>query len=200
MSPPAPDLERVAVVGTSCSGKSTLAERLAPVLALPRIELDEIHWGPGWNASPPDVFRSDVEAALAAPRWICAGNYSAVRDIVWRRATALVWIDLPFPVVFARALLRTLRRTLTRAPVCGDNREPWLGFLDPEWIPYWVVRTWRRNRIVFRTLIDSGTFAALDVIELRSRVEVERFVAAQVEAARSARTSSSSARTASGST
>jgi len=169
------DRDRVAVVGTSCSGKSTLAARLAARLDAPHVELDELHWGPGWSTEPPGVFRAKVESALAAPRWVCAGNYSVVRDLVWRRATTLVWIDLSFPLTFSRALLRTARRTLLREPVCGDNRERWLGFLDPEWIPYWVIRTWARNRRRFAAAIDSGEFAPLDVVRLRSRAEVDRF-------------------------
>lgn len=191
-----PDLTRVAIVGTSCSGKSSLAARLARALDCRHIELDEIHWGPGWSASPPDVFRADVEAALATPRWVCAGNYSTVRDIVWGRATALVWIDLPFTLVFTRSIHRTLRRTLTRERVCGDNRERWLGFLESDWIPYWVARTWRRNRVRFREIIDAGTHAPLDVIVLRSTADVERFASLQASSAvRAARKSASSART-----
>jgi len=222
-APPPFDPSRVVIVGTSCAGKSTLAARLATALGAPDIELDEIHWGPGWTTDPPHVFRDKVEAAVAAPRWVCSGNYSVVRDLVWSRATALVWIDLPFGRTFARALRRTARRTLTRERVCGDNREPWLGFLDRDWIPYWVVRTWRPRRVELAAWIEAGTFAPLDVVILCSPVEVERFVEVQAEsaarfaevqsgsvarsaqvqsgsAARSARTSTSSARSDAGST
>jgi adenylate kinase family enzyme len=180
-----PDLARIAVIGTSCSGKSTLAARLASSLEASLIELDEIHWGPGWSTDPPDVFRAKVEGALEAERWVCAGNYSIVHDLVWQRATALVWIDLPFWPTFGRAVSRTFLRTMTRAPVCGDNREPWLGFLDPEWIPYWVIRTWRRNRTRFAARIAAREFEPLDVFVLRSRAEVERFAEQPSAAARS---------------
>jgi len=191
---PAVDLTRVAVVGTSGSGKSTLAARLAGSLGHPHIELDEIHWGPDWTTDPPDVFRTKVESALAAPEWICAGNYGGVRDLVWSRATTLVWIDLPFGLTFGRACWRTLRRTVTREPVCGENRERWLGFLDPEWIPYWVIRTWRQNRRKLREAIASGEYAPLDVVVLRSRAEVARFGESQSSSARAASTSARSAR------
>lgn len=200
-----PDLRRVIVVGSSCVGKSTLAARLTQVLDVPRIELDEIHWGPGWTTDPPDVFREKVEAAVAEPRWVCAGNYAIVRDLVWSRATALVWIDLPFARTFARALRRTAVRTLTREQVCGDNRERWLGFFDRDWIPYWVIRTWRSTRVGIGALIEAGDYAPLDIVVLRSPADVERFVEAQsrsaaLSAALSAATSTSSARTDSAST
>lgn len=182
-----PDLARVAVVGTSCTGKSTLAARLAAGLGAPCIDLDEIHWGPGWTTDPPEVFRAKVEHALAAPRWVCAGNYSVVRDLVWSRATTLVWLDLPFGTTLSRALRRTLRRTVTREPVCGQNREPWLGFLDPEWIPWWVIRTWRRNRVRIPAAFESGAFDPLDLVVLRNPAEVERFATTPAGARATAR-------------
>ena len=76
-------IERVVVVGTSCSGKTTLARQLSRVLDLPHVELDAIHWKLGWRERPvEEVLRMAVEAA-AAERWVMDGNYSAVRDIVW---------------------------------------------------------------------------------------------------------------------
>ena len=64
-----------------------------------------------------------VGAAIAAERWVLDGNYRAVRPAVWTRASTLVWLDLPFPMVFTRALLRTARRIVTREPLFNGNRE-----------------------------------------------------------------------------
>ena len=46
------DLRRVAVVGTSCAGKTTFAKALAAQLQAPHIELDALHHGPGWVPRP----------------------------------------------------------------------------------------------------------------------------------------------------
>lgn len=40
------DFNRVVIIGTSCSGKTTLAGTLAAALATPHIELDALHWLP----------------------------------------------------------------------------------------------------------------------------------------------------------
>ncbi len=191
-----PRLDRVVVIGTSCSGKSTLAARLSAALDVPRIELDELHWGPDWQMTPPEAFRARVATAVEGPRWVCAGNYFSVRDVVWPRATAVVWLDLSFTTTFGRAVWRTARRTFTRERVCGDNRERWLGFLDRDWIPYWVVRTWPENRRRFTAAIESGEYAPLDFVVLRDDEAVERFARSQASSARVASTSSSSARSA----
>jgi adenylate kinase family enzyme len=44
MAEPAPPLLRIAVVGTSGVGKSTLAKALAQQFGIPHTELDAINW------------------------------------------------------------------------------------------------------------------------------------------------------------
>lgn len=71
---------------------------------------------------------------MAKDSWVVDGNYSVVRDIVWERADTVVWFDLPFAVVMARVVRRTLRRVVLRTELWNGNREPWsnLYSLDPQ--------------------------------------------------------------------
>ena len=103
------DLSRVVVVGTSCSGKTTLARRLAGILGAQHVELDALYWGREWT--PRLDFPKAVSAAVQQERWVIDGNYSAVRDLIWRRCTAIVWLDYSFARVFSRALRRTARES-----------------------------------------------------------------------------------------
>ena len=97
-------LARVAVVGTSGAGKTTFARSLSRALGTPHVELDALYWGPNWTPVPQEEFRARVASAVRAPTWIIDGNYSPVRDLVWRNATSLVWLNYPFTLVFSRAL------------------------------------------------------------------------------------------------
>jgi adenylate kinase family enzyme len=81
---------RTVFVGVTGSGKTTAARRLAHILAVPHVELDSLHWEPGWQPAPTDIFRQRVEQALSGSAWTTDGNYSKARDIVWSRATTLV--------------------------------------------------------------------------------------------------------------
>ena len=54
---------RIAVVGTTCAGKTTVAKRLAERHGIPHVELDALHWGPGWSEPSAEEFRERVEEA-----------------------------------------------------------------------------------------------------------------------------------------
>jgi adenylate kinase family enzyme len=84
---------RIAVVGTSGAGKTTLSARLAELLRCPHIEFDAFQLGRNWQQATIDELRARTDRATAGERWVCDGNYEAVRDLVWDRANQLVWLD-----------------------------------------------------------------------------------------------------------
>lgn len=122
------------VVGNSGSGKTTLAARLAAMICAPHIELDAIRHQAGWVELPDDEFVAEVEHRTRSSRWVVDGNYAVVRELVWKRADSVVWLDLPRHVVMRRLVLRTLRRLVTRVELWNGNRERWLnlGSTDPQ--------------------------------------------------------------------
>ena len=173
------EMERVVVVGTSCSGKTTLARHLSSVLGSPHTELDAIHWKPEWQERPVDEVRRMASEAAAGERWVMDGNYGSVRDIVWGRATTVVWLNYPFRVVLWRALSRTTRRVFTQEELFSGNREGFRqSFLSRDSIILWAITSHRRVRQDYRRILDGGDFPHLRVIELRGPTEAEALVAA----------------------
>lgn len=171
------EFERVAGVGSSCSGKTTLARDLANLLGASHIELDAIYWEADWKPRPMPDFRHLVEQAVSADRWVLDGNYSTVRDLVWPRATAVVWLNDPFLLVSSRALSRTLRRALTREELYSGNRESFRkAFLSSDSILLWVITSFRRHRREFAALRGSRTFPHIHFRELRGPSEASRLL------------------------
>jgi adenylate kinase family enzyme len=170
-------LARVAVVGTSCSGKSTLARLLATELNVPHIELDSKYWGPNWTPVDSLEFRRRVDELTLQPRWICDGNYRVVRDLVWQRADTIVWLNYSFPLVFGRALRRTLRRCMSKSPLFSGNRESLRqSFFSRDSILLWVLRTHWTHRRDYPEQFADGRHAHLEVVELRRPADAKRLV------------------------
>ena len=172
-------MQRVVVFGTTGSGKSRLAEQLSQRTGLRVIELDRLYWGRDWQPAPLELFRHRVEREIRDGGWIVVGIYGQVRDLTWKAADTLVWLDLPFPLVFWRLLRRTIWRSITREDLWGTGNRESLGrtFFSRQSILLWAIRTHRRNRERFT--LECG-FLAKDktVVRLQSPREVERFVRA----------------------
>jgi adenylate kinase family enzyme len=132
---------RVLVAGTSGSGKTTAAVRIAAVLGVPHTEIDGLFHGPGWTERP--SFEADVAALAASSAWVTEWQYPAVRPLLASRTDLLVWLDLPRRTVMRQVVLRTLRRRLGRQRLWGVNIEPpLLTFLsDRDHIVRWAWRT-----------------------------------------------------------
>src|SRR5918912_2264290 len=139
-------LPKIAVVGTSGSGKTTVARELASRLGVPHVELDALFHGPNWTPTPVDEFRARVARAIEGDAFVVDGNYGAVRDIVWPRLELVVALDYPFPLIFAQLLRRTVTRAITREPLWNDNRESLrLSFASRDSILLWSLTTHRRR-------------------------------------------------------
>jgi adenylate kinase family enzyme len=115
--------KRIVVIGTTSSGKSTLAKRLAEKIGGDFIELDALHWEPNWVGAKPEVFRERAETATSSQVWVVAGNYHTVRDLIWSKAQAVIWLDYSLPILFWRLLTRTVRRWITQEELWNGNRE-----------------------------------------------------------------------------
>ncbi len=140
---------RVVVIGSSGTGKSTLAARLGARCGMQVVELDALNWKPGWVAlsqADPPAFLRDVAAATEGPHWVIAGNYGVARHIVWTRATHLVWLDYPKHVVMARVIRRSFLRALRHEEIWGGNRESFLRWADPTHPIRWAWSQWDTTR------------------------------------------------------
>jgi adenylate kinase family enzyme len=148
--------QRVVVVGVTSSGKSTLAEKIARRFDLSYIELDALNWEPNWQAAPLEVFRARLEKAMQAGEWIVAGNYHVVRDLLWPRAEAVIWLDYSLGRVLWQLTRRSLTRWWTRELLWGTNYESlWvhLKLWSKDSLYNWLFQTyWRRKREYLRLL------------------------------------------------
>ncbi len=166
---------RICVVGSA--GKTSLARSISRKTGLPWIELDALHWLPGWKESSPRQIQEKVAKAIEdAPNgWICDGNYiSKIGGLAIGQADTVLWVNMPWPVVIWRIFLRSVQRAIDKKPICGNNYESWRNLISPDSLILWHLRNPRRSRLMRKKI---SAFAHPDalVIEIGSPRELNRF-------------------------
>lgn len=161
-----PSLERVVVVGTSGCGKTTFARHLAEALNLPCLEVDTLFWLPGWRPRDRTEFRELAGKFVQRETWVIDGNYGALRDIIWPRATHIIWLNYRF----SRALWQVTRRTLSNIihrrevfPGCPETFQN--VFLSRDSIIWWTISTYHRRKRNYEKLSQGEEFPHLKWIE-----------------------------------
>jgi adenylate kinase family enzyme len=176
-------MNRISVIGTSGSGKTTFANKLAGILRIPHVELDAFYWEADWEPAPRDVFRSRVREAVGADRWVVDGNYStSARDLVWERADTIVWLDFSFTVTLGRVLRRTIYRLVTGEECCNGNRERLGKALSRDSVIMWTLQSYKRHRLEYPLLLAVQEERGAQTVRLHSPREANRWLTRQASA------------------
>ena len=115
-------LKKILVIGTSGSGKSTLAKKIALKLDLPYCPTDRFYWKKDWQPEPSDRVREKAYDFATQPEWVMDGNFDSDRDIVWKEADCILWLNYPRLTVLYRVLSRNLRWWVTQEEIWSGNR------------------------------------------------------------------------------
>lgn len=162
------------MIGTSGSGKTTVARAIADKLGIRHIELDAINWQPDWNELPKDVFKERVIEEIEHGDWTIDGNYRVVRDVIWDKVDTIVWLDIPFLPVFLRIVWRTVRRIVTREKLWNNNVEGLDALVGKYGMPMWVVQTHKRRRDEYPPLL--ADLEGIDIKIFTSLREVNEWI------------------------
>jgi adenylate kinase family enzyme len=168
---------RISVIGCSGTGKSWTASRLAEALGLPHIELDAIRHGPGWTETPDDEFRRRVSDVTSGEGWVVDGNYEdIVRDVIWTRATDVVWLDYERSVVMRQVIVRSFMRALFRTKLWNGNRERLRDFVRWYHPMRWAWSQHGRKRLRDGGMLEDERWSHLRVARLATRGDTDRLL------------------------
>lgn len=169
--------QRVNIVGTSGSGKSTAGKLIAKKLGYPYVELDEIQWKPNWTESTEEELFTNLERSLEGESWVLDGNYSKTVPIKWKRVQLVVWLDLPYWLTLYQVISRTIRRSLTKEELWAGNRESLRkAFFHRDSIIWWSLTNLRKNRRHYLAAMGDARYSHIRFVRIRSRKELAVFV------------------------
>ena len=164
-------------MGTSGSGKTSVARRIAKKLNIPYVELDELFWKPNWTESTDEELFPKLEEALSVDGWVLDGNYTRTIPIKWKRCRMVVYLDLPFHIVLYRIIKRSLIRGFKNEELWAGNKETVLKHLfTRDSMILWTMKRFFTNRKRFAINSKNPEYSHIKFVRLRSKKEIGNFV------------------------
>lgn len=160
-------MQRILIIGSPGSGKSTLGRKLHKITGLPLIYLDMIWHLPDGTHRTEDDFDQRLDQILASPKWIIDGNYS--RTLLKRIDQCDTIIYLHYPTSLC---LESIRERV------GTKREdlPWIEkTLDPEFQDY-VCHFYERKENQIDSLLNQARRNGKTVLIFFSRSQTDHWL------------------------
>lgn len=177
---------RINVVGTSGSGKTTFARKLASALPAEYVEMDRIFWLPNWTEPTDQVFFQKLEAALETDRWALDGNYTRTIPLKWKNVETVIWMDLSF----SRTVYQAFRRAMNRAwtgeemwPGTGNRETFRKSLFSKSSIIWWTLTSYDKVRARYESLICEPNYSHIRFVRIQNHKQAEKFLK-DAEAAR----------------
>lgn len=85
--------KRIAIIGISGTGKSTLAVKLSKLLNIPVIHVDQHIWKENWNEVDEDEAVTSLGKVLENEKWIAEGWITPCTELRLKRADIILYLD-----------------------------------------------------------------------------------------------------------
>jgi len=158
-------------------GKTTLGKALSVKYGYSFIELDSIFWLPEWVERETADFKVKTQEAIntSRGRWVVDGNYSnRLGSLVPGQCDTVIWIDLPWSVMFWRIILRAIYRAITKEKICGENVESWRRMFSHDSLLWYLIKN-RSHYLSRRERFLEMVPENVPIIRIKSRKELTLF-------------------------
>ena len=164
---------KIAILGYSASGKSTLAGCLARHYGIEALHLDRVQFLPGWQTRPSEEKKQLVAQFMAThAAWVIDGNYSNLeRNRRLEEADLIIQMLFPRLSCLHRAWKRYRKYKGTSRP---DMSEGCNEKLDAEFIR-WILFDGRKKEIRKRYQAEQARYPQKTVV-LKNQSDLNRFL------------------------
>lgn len=166
--------QRIAIIGTSGAGKTTLGREIARRMNTVFVEVDSIQHKAHWSKATVEELRAGVEARLGGrDSWVIDDTCQReLGDFVSGCLDLILWLDLPLLLKLGRLCRRSWRRVRTREVLWNGNFETWRDvFVGNDSVLVHATRAHFRHRRTFPARPDAHR-----ILRLRTPSEVDRWL------------------------
>lgn len=145
-------MQKILIIGSGGTGKSTLARQLGKILNLPVFHLDRYFWRPNWVQTPHEEWIQQIQQLIEQESWIMDGNYSSTLPQRLQYADTVIFLDFSTIVAMYRVLKRQVVHRKRKRTDITDGCEERLDLTFLKWV--WNFRKTRRPKIL--TLLEEN--------------------------------------------
>ena len=127
-------MNKISIVGSSGSGKSTTAVKLGNILDLPVYHLDKYFQRPGWVMVDLEVMMRTNLELVQKDKWIIDGNYISTMDFRFSEADTIIFLDFSRIKCLSNVFHRFIRFHGKSRPDVGTDCRESLDFELVKWI------------------------------------------------------------------
>jgi adenylate kinase family enzyme len=115
-------INRISVIGNSCSGKTTISHKLKDIFSLPLHHVDSTQYLPGMRWRDPDQTRAVLADVAASQSWIIDGlGPLKILEERMQRSDLIIVLRPPLWTLYARLCLRQLTGLFKRRRELPEN-------------------------------------------------------------------------------
>jgi len=127
-------MNKIAVIGSGGSGKSTFSRKLGNILNLPVYHLDTLYWSPGWVETPAEKWEVVVREVSNKDKWIIDGNYRPTMDIRLNSADTIIFLNMSTLLCTYRIVKRRFMFKGKKRPDMTEGCEEKLDLEFVKWV------------------------------------------------------------------
>src|SRR3989338_536870 len=116
-------MNKILIIGSPGSGKSTFANKLGNILNRKIIHLDKLYYKSGWIAVPKNKWQEIVKNLLLKEQWIMDGNYRGTIDMRLEVADTVILFDFNKFLCLYRVFIRSRNKNQPFDKAEGNNNK-----------------------------------------------------------------------------
>jgi adenylate kinase family enzyme len=150
-------VNRILIIGSYGSGKSTFAKKMHELLKIELIHLDRYFFKQNWVPTSNEEKIIIIKQLVIKEKWIMDGFYPQTFDIRYEYADTVIFLDLPRFLCMWNVLVRLLKTKVTKKRIDGIKH----NIYDKFDINFYL-RIWTFNRKIKTNFLEKITTKGTD--------------------------------------